>query len=70
MYTTLYHTYWLLYRNGHIQITSSNHSIINFKRKNNRVNIKKEYIEIHLEYILHYIKLITYYIIIMEGKNY
>ena len=37
-YTTLYHTYLLLYCKGHIQITS-NHSNGNVEtKKNNRVN--------------------------------
>ena len=40
IYTTLYHTYQLLYCKGHIQITSS-HSIINNGNKNNRVKWKR-----------------------------
>ena len=47
IYTTLYHTYQLLYCKGHIQITS-NHSIIINVEKSNRVNKNETLIEIHI----------------------
>ena len=60
-YTTLYHTYPLLYCKGHIQI-KSNHSNVNVK-ENNRVNKMTTLNSIHLEITLHYITLTGYYIV-------
>ena len=61
-YTTLYHTYKLLYCKGHNQITSI-HSNVNVETKNNRVkkdNIEfktlKNYITLYQTYPLLYYK--------------
>ena len=63
VYTILYHTYKLLHRKRHIQLTS-NHSNVNVKiNKNNRVNKMIILNSIHLQIILHYITLTNYYIV-------
>ena len=62
IYTTLYHTYQLLYCKGDVQITSG-HSTINMERKTIDLLKWKHWIEIHLEFILHYITLTNYYIV-------
>ena len=61
-YTTLYHTYVLLYCKGHIQITS-NHSNINVKTDKIKVNKMTILNSIHLEIIPHYMTLTDYYIV-------
>ena len=62
-YNKLYHTYWLLYCKGHIQITSYDSNVNVETEKNNRVNKKTTLNSIHLEIILHYITLTNYYIV-------
>ena len=62
-YTTLHHTYKLLYCNRHILLTSY-YSIVNVEiNKNNRVNKMIILNSIHLQIILHYITLTNYYIV-------
>ena len=62
IYTTLYHTYQLLYCKGDVQITSA-HSIINMERKAIDLLKLKHWIDIQLEFILHYITLTNNYIV-------
>ena len=52
-YTTLYHTYFLLYCKGHIQMTRD-HTIIEVETENNGVKMSISH-SIHLEF--YYIKL-------------
>ena len=59
--TIFYHTYWLLFCKGHIEITS-NDSTISVETKNNRINKMKTLHSIHLEFILYYIMLTFFYI--------
>ena len=56
-YTTIYHTYQLLYFKGHIQLIS-NHSNVNVEReKNNIVNKMTSLNSTHLVITLQYITL-------------
>ena len=61
-YTTLYHTYKLLYCKRHIQKTSICNVNVE-KEKNNKLYKMTTLNSIQLEIILHYITLTNYYIV-------
>ena len=62
IYITMYHTYFLLYCKGHIQMMSNDRTI-NVETKNNRVNKMTKLHFIRIEQILQYVTLTSYYIL-------